>query len=47
MIGASMYPFTMFGGAWAERTFDALQAIEQPGDTVVGHDVWIGHLLTV
>lgn len=47
MIGVSTYPFTMFGGAWTERTFDALQAIEQPGDTIVGHDVWIGREVTI
>lgn len=47
MIGASTYPFTMFGGAWAERTLAAFQTIEHAGDTIVGHDVWIGREATV
>lgn len=42
MIGASTYPFTMFGGEWTERTLEAFLAIEQSGDTEIGHDVWIG-----
>ncbi|MCK9792265.1 CatB-related O-acetyltransferase [Isoptericola sp. 4D.3] len=47
MAGPSTYPFTMFGGAWADRTLDAFLGLEQPGDTVVGHDVWIGRDSTV
>ena len=47
MVGPSTYPFTMFGGTWGERTLDAFRAIEQPGDTVVGNDVWIGRDATV
>ncbi|GAA1532604.1 virginiamycin A acetyltransferase [Microbacterium ginsengiterrae] len=47
MIGPSTYPFTMFGGAWQEATLEAFLAIEQPGDTVVGNDVWIGRDATV
>ena len=47
MIGPSTYPFTMFGGVWAENTMDTLRAIEQPGDTVVGNDVWIGREATI
>lgn len=42
MAGVSTYPFTMFGGDWATKTLDAFLAIEQRGDTVVGHDVWMG-----
>lgn len=42
MSGPSTYPFTMFGGEWMERTLDTFLAIEQPGDTVIGNDVWIG-----
>jgi len=40
MNGFSAYPFATFGGAWAasyEPTFP------QKGDTVIGHDVWLGH----
>lgn len=47
MVGPSTYPFTMFGGAWAERTMEEFQAIEQPGDTVIGNDVWIGRDATI
>ena len=42
MVGPSTYPFTMFGGEWTDRTLDAFQAIEQPGDTTIGNDVWLG-----
>ncbi|WIY83082.1 CatB-related O-acetyltransferase [Propionimicrobium sp. PCR01-08-3] len=42
MAGPSTYPFTMFGGDWADATLDTFLAIEQPGDTVIGNDVWIG-----
>ena len=42
MVGPSTYPFTMFGGAWGEATMDAWLSIDQPGDTVVGSDVWFG-----
>lgn len=47
MVGPSTYPFTMFGGSWAANTLDTFLAIEQPGDTVVGNDVWIGREATV
>ena len=43
MTGVSTFPFTIFGGAWAERTSDLFGTIETPGDTVVGNDVWIGY----
>lgn len=42
MVGSSTYPFTMFGGDWADATLATFMAIEQPGDTVIGNDVWIG-----
>ncbi|BCJ37185.1 acetyltransferase [Actinocatenispora thailandica] len=47
MLGASTFPFTMFGGEWAERTLDIVTAMPSRGDTVVGHDVWFGHQATV
>lgn len=47
MIGPSTYPFTMFGGTWAETTMDTFLGIEQPGDTVIGHDVWLGRNATI
>ncbi|HLU44308.1 MAG TPA: CatB-related O-acetyltransferase [Natronosporangium sp.] len=47
MVGPSTYPFTMFGGAWTANTLDTYLAIPQPGDTVVGNDVWIGREATI
>lgn len=47
MVGPSTYPFTMFGGTWAENTVETFLAIEQPGDTVIGNDVWIGREATL
>lgn len=47
MVGPSTYPFTMFGGTWAENTLETFLAIEQPGDTVIGNDVWIGREATL
>lgn len=42
-IGASTFPFTIFGGEWAQRTLDVFARIESRGDTVVGNDVWLGY----
>jgi virginiamycin A acetyltransferase len=41
----SAYPFAIFGGAWA----NAMAGKEYPhkGDTVIGHDVWIGYKATI
>lgn len=47
MIGPSTYPFTMFGGTWSDATLPTFSAVEQPGDTVVGNDVWIGREATI
>ncbi|MFB7716492.1 CatB-related O-acetyltransferase [Nocardia sp. NPDC056100] len=41
--GVSTFPFTIFGGTWAEDTMDILTSIPSRGDTVVGNDVWIGY----
>ncbi|MEY7974000.1 CatB-related O-acetyltransferase [Saccharomonospora xinjiangensis] len=46
-MGVSTYPFTMFGGAWAERTLDLVTDMPSRGDTVVGNDVWLGYRATV
>lgn len=43
----STYPFTMFGGRWAERTLDIVTARPSRGDTVVGNVVWFGYRATV
>jgi virginiamycin A acetyltransferase len=42
-LGVSTFPFTIFGGEWAERTVDIMLGMETKGDTVVGNDVWIGY----
>lgn len=47
MVGPSTYPFAMFGGEWAQRTLETFRAIEQPGDTRIGNDVWLGREATV
>lgn len=41
--GVSTFPFTIFGGEWAERTLDVVTALPSRGDTVVGNDVWFGY----
>jgi virginiamycin A acetyltransferase len=42
-IGVSTFPFTIFGGEWAERTLDLVLDMPTRGDTVVGNDVWFGY----
>ncbi|OLF06071.1 acetyltransferase [Actinophytocola xinjiangensis] len=42
-MGVSTYPFTMFGGDWAESTLDLVTGMPSRGDTVVGNDVWFGY----
>lgn len=46
-MGVSTFPFTMFGGEWAERTLDIVTGMPSRGDTVVGNDVWFGYGATV
>ncbi|CAM5286016.1 acetyltransferase [Kitasatospora aureofaciens] len=46
MDGPSTFPFPIMGGAWAEH-FDLLSGLPGRGDTVVGHDVWLGYRTTV
>ncbi|SDN02654.1 CatB-related O-acetyltransferase [Allokutzneria albata] len=46
-MGVSTYPFTMFGGEWAERTLDLVTGMPSRGDTVVGNDVWFGYQAVV
>lgn len=43
MIGTTTFPFSLFGGAWAERLPIAELPVQAKGDTVVGHDVWFGY----
>ncbi len=47
VMGPSTFPFTLFGGEWAERTLDVVTAMPSRGDTVVGNDVWFGYRSTV
>ncbi|MEU8118111.1 CatB-related O-acetyltransferase [Spirillospora sp. NPDC049024] len=42
-MGVSTFPFTMFGGQWAEETLDIVTDMPSRGDTVVGNDVWFGY----
>jgi virginiamycin A acetyltransferase len=42
-MGVSTFPFTMFGGRWAEQTLDIVTSMPSRGDTVVGNDVWFGY----
>ncbi|MFE5587932.1 CatB-related O-acetyltransferase [Kitasatospora sp. NPDC056531] len=46
MDGPSTFPFPIMGGAWGEH-FDLLTGLPGRGDTVVGHDVWLGCGTTV
>ncbi|MDG4820823.1 CatB-related O-acetyltransferase [Asanoa sp. WMMD1127] len=47
IMGPSTFPFTIFGGEWAERTLDVVSTMPSRGDTVAGNDVWFGHRATV
>jgi virginiamycin A acetyltransferase len=40
--GPSTFPFGIFGAPWAE-TMDLVLDASSRGDTVVGHDVWLGY----
>lgn len=42
MDGVSTFPFPIMGGSWGEH-MDLLAGLPVRGDTVVGHDVWIGY----
>ncbi len=46
MDGPSTFPFPIMGGAWADH-FDLITGLPGRGDTVVGHDVWLGYQVTV
>ncbi|WP_223619097.1 Vat family streptogramin A O-acetyltransferase [Lysobacter sp. ESA13C] len=41
LSGISTYPFQIFGNGW-ERVMPEAEELPYKGDTVVGHDVWIG-----
>lgn len=42
MDAVSTFPFPIMGGAWAAH-MELLMNLPHKGDTVVGHDVWIGY----
>jgi virginiamycin A acetyltransferase len=42
LSGFSTYPFNIFGGEWA-RVTPLPEELPLKGDTVVGHDVWLGY----
>ncbi|GGG55266.1 CatB-related O-acetyltransferase [Hymenobacter glacieicola] len=45
----STFPFAIFGGGWEQLMAgqDIRDKYPSKGDTVVGHDVWIGHEATI
>ena len=43
LSGISTYPFWKFGGTWEEVATPAPSELSFRGDTVIGHDVWIGY----
>jgi virginiamycin A acetyltransferase len=47
MLGPSTFPFGIFGGTWADTTMDLVMGAPSRGDTVVGHDVWLGYRVLV
>jgi len=41
-VGPSTFPFGVFGPPW-DTTMDIVMSAPSRGDTVVGHDVWLGY----
>jgi virginiamycin A acetyltransferase len=41
-LGPSTFPFGVFGPPW-ETTMEIVMSAPSRGDTVVGHDVWLGY----
>lgn len=46
LAGFSTYPFAIFGNGW-EAAQNSLDQAPYKGDTVIGHDVWIGYESTI
>ena len=42
MDGPSTFPFPIMGGGWGQH-MDLLRGLPSRGDTLVGHDVWLGY----
>jgi virginiamycin A acetyltransferase len=40
--GPSTFPFGIFGAPW-DSTMDLVMSARSRGDTVIGHDVWLGY----
>jgi virginiamycin A acetyltransferase len=40
--GVSTFPFPIMGEPWSDH-FDLIVDLPERGDTVVGHDVWLGY----
>lgn len=47
MSGFSTYPFNIFGHGWEQGFDQKTWEAENRGDTVVGHDVWMGMEATI
>lgn len=41
-VGPSTFPFGIFGPPW-DTTMDIVMSAPSRGDTIVGHDVWLGY----
>jgi virginiamycin A acetyltransferase len=41
-LGPSTFPFGVFGPPW-DDTMDIVMSAPSRGDTVIGHDVWLGY----
>jgi len=41
--GPSTYPFPIMGGAWLKAQPMQAMPFPEPVDTVIGHDLWLGH----
>jgi virginiamycin A acetyltransferase len=46
MDGPSTFPFPIMGAPWTDH-FDLITGLPGRGDTVVGHDVWLGYQVLV
>lgn len=42
LCSVTTYPFSVFGGTWAEKTPPHISQLPHKGDTVIGNDVWFG-----
>lgn len=47
MDGLSTYPFHIFQNGWEENYDTSIFVAQSKGDTVIGHDVWLGTRATI